>query len=183
MQHGEVRIIGGRWRGRKLRFPSLPGLRPTPDRIRETLFNWLQPYISGARCLDLFAGSGALSFEALSRGAAYALLIDQSPNIINYLHEQTRLLQIQHVDIVQARVPNLNLDQTPFSLVFLDPPFHQNLLQPICLWLEQQNLLAPDALIYLEAESTLAPLPLPTNWQLLRSKKAGQVGYHLAQRA
>ncbi len=185
MKQGQVRIISGKWRGRKLHFPAVLGLRPTPDRVRETLFNWLAPVIVGANCLDLFAGSGALGLEALSRGAAHLTAIDQSAALVDYLRQLIVTLKIENMTIHRAPIPSADLPipikaKGPFDIVFLDPPFHQDLIAPCCEWLEQQKLLAPEALIYLETEATLNPLPIPSHWQLLHSKKAGQVSYHLA---
>jgi 16S rRNA (guanine966-N2)-methyltransferase len=179
----KLRIIGGIWRGRKIRFLPLPGLRPTPDRIRETLFNWLTPPIKGARCLDLFAGSGALSFEALSRGAQTAVMIDQSPHIIAVLRENADLLKTHAAEFYCATFPQglEHMHLAPFDIVFLDPPFRQQLLASCCQWLEQHHWLKPNALIYIEAEAELKPLPIPSHWQVLHSKKAGVVGYHLVK--
>jgi 16S rRNA (guanine966-N2)-methyltransferase len=180
---GQIRIIGGLWRGRKLKVPDLPGLRPTPDRVRETLFNWLQPMVAGAYCLDLFAGSGALGFEALSRGAAYVEMVDQSVPVIKLLREEAVLLQAKNIEIYAARVPQqLRLPARPFDIVFLDPPFQDDLLLPCCAYLEANGFLAPTAHIYLEARAGLAAESLPPNWQLLKNEKAGQVAYHLALR-
>lgn len=174
----KIRIIGGKWRGRMLNFPDIPGLRPTPNRVRETLFNWLSPYIHGARCLDLFAGSGALGFEALSRGAREATLVDHHPRIIAALKENQALLNAEEITIVSLEIPSL-FKAAPFNIVFLDPPFGENFIQPCSEWLESENLLTDNALVYIEAEKTLKPLPTPSNWELLKSKTAGQVGYHL----
>lgn len=185
MKHGEVRIIGGQWRGRKLKFPAVSGLRPTTDRIRETVFNWLMPYLYGSHCLDLFAGSGALAIEALSRGAASATLVDQNPQIVDYLKKQLEILNAVNASIYCDTIPSslfANPPKNKFDIVFLDPPFHHNLLDPCCQWLEQQNLLASDAIIYIEAEATLSPLPVPKHWELLRNKTSGQVGYYLFKR-
>lgn len=185
MKSNEVRIIGGRFRGRKLRFPAVEGLRPTPDRVRETLFNWLAPKIVDSRCLDLFAGSGALGIEALSRGAKFVTLVDQNPKLVTYLREQLALL---HIDPVNAEVicqkHSFSASQSliphhPYDIVFLDPPFHQNLISPCCQWLTQSGYLAENAYLYIEAEAISNSLPLPEQWTLLRSKTAGQVGYHL----
>lgn len=178
----QIRIIGGQWRSRKLSFPDVPGLRPTPDRVRETLFNWLSPYIVGAHCLDLFAGSGALGFEALSRGAASVLMVDQSQPVIQQLRENALLLKSeQEVQLHCGSVPNVQLSiAQPYDIVFLDPPFQQNYLSACCQWLEQLNCLANNALIYIEAEAKLAlPLPIPAHWEMLRQQRAGQVGYYL----
>lgn len=181
----QLRIIGGRWRSRRLSFPDVEGLRPTPDRVRETLFNWLAPVIEGARCLDLFAGSGALGLEALSRGAAGVVMVDRDPHVIACLKENIATLSAPGATLVAADV--LTWLQSPqrdqhFDIVFLDPPFHQDLLDPCCKLLEERGWLAPSAHIYLESESALSPPALPANWQLKRSQKAGQVGYHLAIR-
>ena len=181
-----LRIIGGQWRGRRLDFPSLPGLRPTADRVRETLFNWLQPVIQGARCLDLFAGSGALGLEALSRGAEQVVMVDQNHEVMAQLRRDLILLHCTQAQLVQqdalaylhaGKPPETN----PFDIVFVDPPFHQGLLAPCCRQLESGGWLKPGAFIYLEAEHELS-LTLPETWVLHRSKQAGQVGYHLAQR-
>ncbi len=185
MKQGEVRIIGGTWRGRKLKFPAISDLRPTPDRIRETLFNWLAPTIQGAHCLDLFTGSGALGLEALSRGASYVLFVDQAPPIIHYLKQQLLRLQATHANVYSAKIPFDKLPHKlivkPFDIIFLDPPFNRNLVKPTCNWLMQHALLANNATIYIEAESQLEPLPVPTQWNLIKNKKSGQVGYHLLQ--
>jgi len=179
-----VRIISGKWRSRILRFPDILGLRPTPDRVRETLFNWLSSYIYHARCLDLFAGSGALGFEALSRGAKSVLMVDKAPQVITQLRENAKLLAAtEQVEFYCGQAPS---DRIPvvdklFDIVFLDPPFHQNMLKPCCEWLEKNHCLAPQALIYVEVERGLDPLPIPAHWTILRSQKAGQVGYYLLQ--
>lgn len=183
MKQGQIRIIGGQWRGRKLAVPDLPGLRPTPDRVRETLFNWLQPAIVGAHCLDVFAGSGAIGFEALSRGAAHVVMVDQSAKVVTVLRQQLALLAAKNAEIYQATAPQqLKTPAQPFDIVFIDPPYQANLLLPCCHYLENQAFLADNALIYLEASDALDEAQLPANWQLLKSKQAGQVAYHLAQR-
>jgi len=185
LSKGEVRIIGGKWRSRKLKFPAINGLRPTPDRVRETLFNWLAPYIAGANCLDLFAGSGALGLEALSRGASHVIFADQSREIEIYLREQLTLLEANNASVYRYTfhvTQNPFSEKKPFDLVFLDPPFHQGYVQKCCQWLEQENLLAADAFVYIEAESELSPLPFPNSWQVIRTKTAGKVGYHLLQK-
>ena len=181
-QHNQVRIIAGIWRGRKLCFAPEPGLRPTPNRVRETLFNWLHPVIHGTRCLDLYAGSGALGVEAASRGAATVVLVDRDPQVVRTLREQLQMLAADQVRVVQADVGNY-LSGTPetFDIVFLDPPFRENLLPAAIRQLESGGWLAPEAWIYVEAEQGWVP-ELPDNWELYRSKRAGQVGYHLVQR-
>lgn len=180
----QLRIIGGQWRGRKINFADVPSLKPTPDRVRETLFNWLMHDIQGANCLDLFAGSGALGFEALSRGASAALLVDQSAAAIQTIQQNAARLGAAQMVCACATIP---ADLTPFfqqrfNIVFLDPPYRQGLLQRCCSWLERSGYLADQALIYLEAEKELQPLPLPDSWQIVQSKMAGQVGYHLVKR-
>lgn len=183
MTQGQVRIIGGQWRGRKLKVPNVQQLRPTPDRVRETLFNWLAVKINGAHCLDPFAGSGALGFEALSRGAASLVMVDQSIEVIALLCEEAKMLGAKDVQIYSACVPSgLKLVNQPFDIVFLDPPFHENLLLPTCFFLEEHSFLAADALIYLESKELVDEKDLPQNWKILKQKKAGQVAYQLAIR-
>ncbi len=183
MTRGQIRIIGGEWRGRKLHVPDVPNLRPTPDRVRETLFNWLAPTISGAYCLDLFAGSGALGFEALSRGAKHVVMVDESAAVIALLQKESTLLRTENAEIYRAVVPKqLKLPARPFDIVFLDPPYQENLLLPCVLFLEEKGFLADEAYIYLEAKAELGENDLPSNWKILKSKKAGQVAYHLAFR-
>lgn len=180
---GRLRIIGGKWRSRKIDVPDIDGLRPTPDRVRETLFNWLRDVIDGARCLDLFAGSGALGFEALSRGAVSVVMVDRHPDVIRTLQDNARLLDAGDASFVNGDGLAFVSQPAParFDIVFLDPPFALDLWQRCCEQLEQHGWLAPVAWIYLETPATLAP-PLPAHWELLRSQRAGQVGYHLARR-
>jgi 16S rRNA (guanine966-N2)-methyltransferase len=179
----QVRIIAGQWRGRRLEFPDLPGLRPTPDRVRETLFNWLAPVLPGARCLDLFAGSGALGIEALSRGAAEAVLVEPQPLAVRALRENLARLKAENarVEMIDA-LAWLRQPATPFEIVLLDPPFGQGLLEPVCAMLERNGWLADAAWIYLEAETELERLPLPVHWMPYREKIAGAVSYRLARR-
>ena len=179
-----VRIIGGEWRGRKLSFPEIEGLRPTPDRVRETLFNWLQSYLPGARCLDLFSGSGALGIEALSRGAASVTFVDQAAEVVNQLRGNLNLLKAQNAEIIAASALNWLDHRQPdeearYDLVFMDPPFHQGLVAPICEMLEQRNLLREEAMIYIENGRRLTLDRLPEGWALYREKTAGQVAYRL----
>jgi 16S rRNA (guanine966-N2)-methyltransferase len=177
-----IRIIGGCWRGRRLSFPAVTGLRPTPDRVRETLFNWLSPVINGARCLDLFAGSGALGIEALSRGAADVVFVEQHPQVVRALYQNLKILQIAQPQIECADARRWLADQgKPFDIVLLDPPFGSALLNPVCRSLEQHGWLTENAWVYLEMEHGLVP-ELPTVWQPVRKKNAGQVDYWLMQR-
>lgn len=185
MKKGEVRIIGGLWRGRKLHFPAIPGLRPTPNRIRETLFNWLAPYLSDANCLDLFAGSGALGFEALSRYAKSVSFIEQSSVLVTYLKAQLKQLgaenraQVYRAQFPFAATQLFQAKKPQFNVVFLDPPFHQNLLGSACTWLAKEGLLAAESMIYIEAEANLKKLVLPENWEIQHAKTAAQVHYTL----
>jgi 16S rRNA (guanine966-N2)-methyltransferase len=180
---GQIRIIGGQWRGRKLKVPDLPDLRPTPDRVRETVFNWLAPVIPGACCLDVFAGSGAFGFESLSRGAAFAVLVDQSKEVVALLKEQLNVFKATNAEVYRATVPEqLKKPEKPFDIVFLDPPYQSDLLLACCFYLEEHLFLAEEAYIYLESKTSLCENDLPSNWTLLKNKKAGQVSYHLAIR-
>ena len=177
-----LRIIGGEWGGRKLRFADGEGLRPTTDRVRETLFNWLAPLIHGARCLDLFAGSGALGLEALSRGAAEVVFVDTNPAAIAALKENLALLKAQNAEVNRGdALTFLGGEARPFDVVFLDPPFRRDLLQPAIKLLAEQGWLAAGARVYLELESEESLAGLPEGWELLRSKEAGQVAYHLVE--
>ncbi|MDH4563492.1 16S rRNA (guanine(966)-N(2))-methyltransferase RsmD [Pseudomonas sp. BN411] len=182
---GQLRIIGGEWRSRRFAFPDGPGLRPTPDRVRETLFNWLAPYMEGARVLDPFAGSGALYLEALSRGAAEALALDLNPDSVAALRGHLDTLRCGRGQLLQSDALRYLDTQAPsaFDVVFLDPPFNQGLLQPVCDLLENRGWLAPRAWVYTESENAPSTLGLPGNWRLHREKKAGQVYYALWQRA
>lgn len=183
MQPGFVRIIGGKWRGRRLKVPDVQGLRPTPDRVRETLFNWLGQKLAGARCLDLFTGSGALGFEALSRGADYVEMVDQSAEVVNLLKEELVLFKAENAEVYRGKVPEqLHPVTQPFDVVFLDPPYQNNMLLPCCHFLEERGYLAESAYIYLEAHTNIKDNDLPPHWQLLKAQQAGQVYYHLAQR-
>jgi len=175
-----VRIIAGKWRGRKINFPNFPGIRPTPDRVRETLFNWLQTVIQDASCLDLFAGSGALGFEALSRGAAEVVFVDQEQTVINHLNNVISKLEINNASVIQSTIPsNINLKNKQFNIVFLDPPFNTNLIDDSVQWLEDNNLMQENGLIYIESDSRLKELMVPETWELLKEKTAGEVTYRL----
>ncbi len=207
MKPSKIRIIGGQWRSRLIDLIEDPGLRPTPDRVRETLFNWLSPVIEGARCLDLFAGSGALSFEALSRGASEVLCVEQARALITQIQCTAQLLQAAQLQIIhadamkwlkakqnhtklhQSTQSNATLEQNttalgpkiaPFDIIFLDPPYHLNLL-PSCFALLEQGWLKPQAHIYFEHDQAINPEDLPKSWRLLHQKKAGYVHYGLVQ--
>jgi 16S rRNA (guanine966-N2)-methyltransferase len=183
MKPGQVRIIAGKWRSRRLQVPDVKDLRPTPDRVRETLFNWLAPYIEGACCLDAFAGTGILGFEALSRGAAFAVMVDQSAEVVALLQQELAEFGADNALVYRAKVPEqLRAPARPFDLVFLDPPYQSDLLLPVCHYLEKHSFLAEAAYIYLEAKQTIKDNDLPSNWRLMKSQQAGQVAYHLARR-
>ena len=175
-----LRIIGGSWRGRKLRFPASPAIRPTPDRVRETLFNWLGGATPGAQCLDLFAGSGALGLEALSRGAAHVTFVEQDAAAVREL--RARLDEWHASDARVERADALRYlagAARPFDIVFLDPPFASGLLTRAATLLEQHHWLRAGTLIYVESAAR-EPLPaLPGSWRVLKAKQAGEVGYHL----
>jgi 16S rRNA (guanine966-N2)-methyltransferase len=181
---GEVRIIGGEWRGRKLHFPQAGSLRPTPDRVRETLFNWLQFELAGARCLDLFAGSGALGLEALSRGAAAVQFVEPDPAAARAIGDALRTFGSDRGRVAQqdAFAFLRGHPAEPYDIVFLDPPYAEQWLGRACTELEGGGWLKPGAFVYLEDAASRGAPVLPEGWNLLRSKKAGDVGYHLARR-
>ncbi len=178
---GELRIIGGDWRSRKLRFPDAGGVRPTPARTRETLFNWLSFHLAGRDCLDLFAGSGALGLEALSRGAASVTLVDHTPALARALEENLRLLKSDKGKVVCTGVDSYLRHRTrpPFDIIFMDPPFRQGWLERIFPLLEAQGWVKPGGWIYVEHESEMATPEVPGGWDLYRQKTAGQVTYNL----
>ncbi|MEX2367541.1 MAG: 16S rRNA (guanine(966)-N(2))-methyltransferase RsmD [Pseudohongiellaceae bacterium] len=181
----KFRIIAGTWRGRQLHFPDIPHLRPTTDRIRETLFNWLQLDIQGASCLDAFSGSGALSLEALSRGAGSVTSVDMSPEAIACQRYNCQLLGQTGLTLIQADTLQW-LQQArparPFDIAFLDPPYTLHCLQDCCELLEAGGWVGRNSKIYLESNQPLAELKLPGHWSWLKNKKAGQVYYGLCQR-
>ena len=178
-----LRIIGGEWRGRRIRFPRRPGIRPTPDRVRETLFNWLAPVISDSRCLDLFAGSGALGLEALSRGAAGVTFVESDRATADALREIVTTLAPDRGRVIHREALSwLAEPPQPFDIAFLDPPFGSGLVAPAARALELGGWLQPDARVYLEMPATEGPPVLPAGWTLHRSGRAGAVGYHLALR-
>ena len=193
-QNRELRIIAGQWRGRRWRFPAGPDIRPTPDRVRETLFNWLAPQIRGARVLDLFAGSGALGLESLSRGAAHAIFVDTDPRAVDALRERCTEWSGASRE-AGSPVGSAEYHRTdalaflagrpagPFDIVFLDPPFGAGLWGKVATRLETGGWLAPEAFIYLEAPAGELPPGLPPTLQPWRDGKAGEVGYHLLRRA
>jgi 16S rRNA (guanine966-N2)-methyltransferase len=178
-----VRIIGGAWRGRRVSFPDIPGLRPTPDRVRETLFNWLQHSVSDARCLDLFAGSGALGLEALSRGAKEVVFVEQDPAAARVLQEQLLRLggQSRGRTTQMGAARYLRTPDKTFDIVFLDPPFGKDALAEYVPMLDSLQWVAAGSLVYMESERAAGIPGLPSHWEMLKSKSAGEVGYHLAR--
>lgn len=178
---GRLRIVAGKWRSRVLKITSAPGLRPTSERIRETLFNWLAPRIHGARCLDLFAGTGALGLEALSRGAAAVTFVEQSREAVASLRQACDELGADDATIHSAdalRFLKSSREET-FDLVFLDPPFADDSLAELCRLLNDGGHLSTGARIYLEQDKTQAPPELPEGWVVAHEKTAGNVRYSL----
>lgn len=193
----QLRVIGGAWRGRRWRFALNPELRPTPDRVRETLFNWLARSLPGARCLDLFAGSGALGIESLSRGAAHVVFIDADAASVAALRDllatwpapafgatqpDPARAEVLQADALRWLARRRDAHRAPFDIVFLDPPFAADVLGRCLAALEQGDWLAPGARVYVECPARTARPALPPGWAWLRSRAAGEVGYHLAQR-
>lgn len=174
-----LRIIGGDWRGRWVYFQDAEGLRPTGDRVRETLFNWLQNDIAGARVLDLFSGSGALSFEARSRGAGHLDLIENHPATMNRLKGQVEALGMDRIDFYQTSALRF-LENGPLSydVIFIDPPFHSSLMQQTLALLAERLPVEEPVVLYLEFDRRHPP-QLPEGWQYRRFKEAGEVGYGL----
>ena len=178
-----VRIIAGAWRGRRISFPELPGLRPTPDRVRETLFNWLQHSIAGTRCLDLFAGSGAIGLEAISRGAREVVFVESAQQAARALQEQL----VRFGGQAKGRVMEMGAGRflrtttAPFDVVFLDPPFGQDALSEYVPLLDAGGWVGVGSMVYLENEKKAGVPGLPPHWEVLKSKSAGEVGYHLAR--
>jgi len=180
---GQIRIIGGQWRGRKLPVPDSPGLRPTTDRVRETLFNWLAPSMVDATVLDCFAGSGALGLEALSRYASRATLLEMDRNVSQQLQKNLVTLKANNAKVVNTNTLNfLAQPGEPHTIVFVDPPFRKGLLDETLALLESNDWLADEALIYVESEVENGMPAVPASWSLHREKVAGQVAYRLFSR-
>jgi len=178
-----LRIIGGDWRGRRIRFPGQGGIRPTPDRVRETLFNWLMGKVPGSRCLDLFAGSGALGLEALSRGAAHVTFVERDRENAARLRETAASLAPGRATVMEAdALAWLEGPPQAFDIVFLDPPFAAGILAESMQRLDARGFLAPGAFVYVEMPASAGPPPLAAGWHLHRTGRAGAVGYHLARR-
>ena len=172
-----MRIIAGRYRGRRLAVPDLPGLRPTPDRVRETLFNWLGQWLDGLSCLDLFAGSGALGFEAASRGAGRVVMVEDDPRAMAALEKSRHVLEAAQVELVRGDAHRYVRERAEaFDVVFLDPPFGQNALPAVLEPLPR--MLRPAARVYVESPRPIEP---PPGFARLRHARAGQVLYQLMQ--
>jgi len=180
---GRLRIVAGKWRSRLLQIADVPGLRPTSERVRETAFNWLAPVIEGARCLDLFAGTGALGLEALSRGATEVVFVENTRRAARMIEKSVEDLEaagavIHHGDAIEFL---RDIARGSFDIVFLDPPFAAGLLEDSCRALQESGILAPGARIYLEQDRHGPEPHLPADWTILKSKTAGNVRYSLAQ--
>ncbi|HAF53677.1 MAG TPA: 16S rRNA (guanine(966)-N(2))-methyltransferase RsmD [Thauera sp.] len=174
-----VRIVGGEWRSRLLEVAGVPGLRPTPDRVRETLFNWLGQDLDGQHCLDLFAGTGILGFEAASRGAGAVVLVERDPRALDALHKAAKTLQASQVEIVRGDAVRF-AQTTPrsFDGVFLDPPYKQDWIEKVQPWLDR--LLKPEGWLYVEAEAAVERLG---QWHAVKEGRAGQVHFQLMRRS
>ena len=181
---GEVRVIAGLWRGRKLPVLNAEGLRPTTDRVKETLFNWLMMDVANARCLDCFSGSGALGIEALSRQAQAVFFLEKFASAAQQLKKNLASLKTDKGTVINtdtlAYLAQKNNDN-PFDIIFIDPPFHHQFVPQILPLLQQNNWLAENALIYVETEKNHPPLPLAENWQIIKEKSAGMVTSRLIQ--
>jgi len=179
----QLRIIGGKWRGRKIHFPDAEGLRPTADRIRETLFNWLAPHVEGSVCVDLFAGSGALGFEAYSRGAQVVVFVESNPQVFSALETTKANLAPQdtNITLLVGSGPQLLPTLPATDILFLDPPFNYSQVDDLVNTIAGATFLKSGAWIYLETAANRA-IVTPSNWRLHRDKQAGQVNYRLYQR-
>ena len=181
---GEVRVIAGLWRGRKLPVLNAEGLRPTTDRVKETLFNWLMMDVANARCLDCFSGSGSLGIEALSRQAQAVIFLEKFANAAQQLKKNLASLKTDKGTVINtdtlAYLAQKNNDN-PFDIIFIDPPFHHQFVPQILPLLQQNNWLAENALIYVETEKNHPPLPLAENWQIIKEKSSGMVTSRLIQ--
>ena len=178
-KRNQIRLIAGQWRGRRLDFPPAPGLRPTPDRVRETLFNWLAPDLPGARCLDLFAGSGALGLEARSRGAREVVLVDRNPHVIDHLRAELTRIGMDGVSCHPAAALDwLAGSERPFDIVFVDPPFADALWDAVLAALARTGAVRPGGKVYVEMPRSQT-LALPTGWTPWREGRAGDVHFQV----
>jgi len=182
-QQSSIRIIGGKWRSRKVSFLTKEDLRPTPDRVRETLFNWLAPSIVDSVCLDLYAGSGVLGFEALSRGAKTVVAVEKDRDNVQQLYSNAETLDTNAIDIYNKDCLKW-LEEESFAadIIFVDPPYKSDLLNKTFDHLEKNNWIKPKSLVYFESDINLEDKNLPANWNIIKRSKAGQVFYYLAER-
>ena len=180
---GRLRIVAGNWRGRRLPVLESRGLRPTPERVRETLFNWLMLWIPGKRCLDLFAGTGALGFEALSRGATSVVFVENSRRAATVIEKSARFLDASGATIHRGDADEYLRSARPaaFDIIFLDPPFADDRLEALCGQIDACGILAPGGRVYLEEDRAKAGTPLPDGWRVLKDKTAGNVRYRLVE--
>lgn len=182
-KRGQVRIIGGKWKRRIIKFPESSELRPSPDSVRETLFNWLRNEIEKSTCLDLFAGSGAFGFESASRGASFVALVDNNSKVTSHLiNTKSTLGEPGEIEIhMLDSLKYLNSTKEKFDIVFFDPPFDNFDIEPICLALIERKRLNPGAIIYIESPNTILHLPIPPTWHIIRESKTGMVRSTLIQ--
>ncbi len=178
---GRLRIVAGKWRSRLLQIIDDPELRPTSERIRETLFNWLSPMTEGAQCLDLFAGTGALGIEALSRGASHVVFIEKSATVADAIRKNLSALEATNAEVCQRDAIEYlkSADPKPFDIVFLDPPFDTDMLSDSCSLLREKGWLMANAIVYLEQSRDTEKLALPDGWVVTQEKVAGKVSYSL----
>jgi 16S rRNA (guanine966-N2)-methyltransferase len=181
---GDVRVISGKWRGRKLPVYHAEGLRPTPDRVKETLFNWLMQHVDGATVLDCFAGSGSLAIEALSRHALFASLIERDRKLAAHLSQNLNRLNCANAEVINQDCLQFVAKTATkhYDIVFIDPPFHKDLAMSCCQALETNGWLTANSFIYLEVEQELSVNFIPSNWLLIKHQQAGQLAYRLYQR-
>ena len=195
MLKNQVRIIGGKWRGRKISFTDAVDLRPTPDRVRETLFNWLATELPDARCLDLFAGTGVLGLECLSRGAREIVFLEKDTKVYQTLQgELAKLIPKQesaetsHVHLIHTDTltwltdPKNQTQYGTFDIIFADPPYSSNLLETVFSVLENGAWISENGYIYFESNHPVEPSIIPKTWEIIKEKKAGQVYYYLARK-
>ncbi|WP_144392439.1 16S rRNA (guanine(966)-N(2))-methyltransferase RsmD [Pleionea sediminis] len=177
---GHVRIIGGRWKGRRLKFIEVAGLRPTLDRVRETLFNWLMHDIHGARCLDLFAGSAALGIEALSRGAKEVVFVEKNKKAADFIHKNLQDLEFSNYKVFNTSAEVvIKKNETPYDIIFVDPPFFQEYLQTTLKSINNEKFVTPGTLVYVEREKHSDEIEFPENWERLKEKQVGGLEFYL----
>ena len=173
----QLRIIGGQWKSRQIRFPDLVDLRPSPDAVRETLFNWLRDDLDGSECLDLYAGSGAFGFEAISRGASSVVMVDNNYLVIKNLYETRELLHAGNLVEIYHGPASQYLETTTrkFDVIFIDPPFKNYAIHDVCQLLIDRQVLNSNAKVYIESPKSNLPLPIPATWHIIRESQRGMV--------